>query len=350
MRKSNIELLRILAMLMIVGVHATYLSVGAPSISDIRSNWVSSSLLVLQQSFFIVCVNIFVLISGWFGIHVRRESLLKYIYQCLFFSVVIYLVMLLLGLVDTSGKGLAKGIMDCLYLGKMNWFVRAYLLLMIFAPVLNYFAEKASRQELRIVVLGFFVFQTIFDCIANNVVWLNSGNSTLSFMGLYLLARYINIYKPKWSQNKKIVDLVVYLCCVLLTALIIVIPPIVFNGGGNSELLVICLSHFNPKMLNYSSPLVILGALSLLLLFSKISYQNKMINGIAASSFGVFLFHANPNISPYFLHFFDNLYVSNTLPLYYLKLPLYLTAWFIIGILIDQIRKFSWVYIKSKIL
>lgn len=67
-RDSNIELLRILAMFMVLLVHADFFSLGIPSVEDIQNNQLDSFWRIFFEAVNIPCVNIFVLISGYFGI------------------------------------------------------------------------------------------------------------------------------------------------------------------------------------------------------------------------------------------------------------------------------------------
>lgn len=67
-RESNFELLRIIAMFMVLVLHADFQALGEPTRADIISSPLTSSLKVFFEMASIVAVNVFVLISGWFGI------------------------------------------------------------------------------------------------------------------------------------------------------------------------------------------------------------------------------------------------------------------------------------------
>lgn len=67
-RQSNIEQLRIIAMLLVVFVHANYFSLGTVSQSEILRDPYTSLIRIFLEQICIVGVNVFVLISGWFGI------------------------------------------------------------------------------------------------------------------------------------------------------------------------------------------------------------------------------------------------------------------------------------------
>ena len=80
-RESNIELLRIISMILVLLSHASYTSLTPPTIADISTSLDSAFLRVLAESFSVVCVNLFVLISGWYGIKVRWSRFAELIFR-----------------------------------------------------------------------------------------------------------------------------------------------------------------------------------------------------------------------------------------------------------------------------
>lgn len=227
-RDSNMELLRIVATLLILVVHANYFSQGSPQWECFTQNTYYSIWMVLCQSLSIVCVNLFVLISGWFGIKPRLKGFFNFIFQCLFYSTAIYITALLCGFSDLTFKGIAQ----VLYATKLGWFIKAYIGLYILSPVLNLFIEHSSKRVYEIVLIVFFIFQSTYGWLGN-AYFFNEGYSTHSFIGLYLLARYIRIYKPRFSQLPKSIDLLTYIGISLIVTTLIVSLPIIGEGWGN---------------------------------------------------------------------------------------------------------------------
>ena len=84
-RESNIELLRNISMFMILVIHANFVSLPRIGIEELSSNTIPSVTRFFIESLGIVAVNVFVFISGWFGIRTRLKSVLSFIYQILFF-------------------------------------------------------------------------------------------------------------------------------------------------------------------------------------------------------------------------------------------------------------------------
>ena len=91
LRNSNIELLRIVSMLMVVVLHfnnngANTGIVNMPEVLTERLTWG-----FLVESLCLVAVNCFVLISGYFSIKLKVRSLLKFYLQCFIIGLFSYL-------------------------------------------------------------------------------------------------------------------------------------------------------------------------------------------------------------------------------------------------------------------
>ena len=198
-RESNFELLRIIAMFLVLVVHADYFSLGRPSFEEYTSYPLSSVTRILIESISIVCLNVFVLISCWFGIHFKWRSLLNFLFQVFFFGVLIYAFCILF----LKAPFNLKGILACFQITSWNWFVKSYLLLYLISPVLNAFCEKASQKQFLTVLSGFFIFQTIYG-FSGSAKFIEQGYSTMSFIGLYLLAQFVRNFVICKQKNTKL--------------------------------------------------------------------------------------------------------------------------------------------------
>lgn len=319
-------------MFLVMVVHADYFALGPPNYTDMQIAPFPTITRIFIEALSICCVNIFVLISGYFGIRPKKSSITSFIFQILFFFILIYGTCLAIG----AGSVSVQGILQCFCLTSANWFIKAYLLLFILAPVLNAFIENSNRILHRNILIGFFTIQTLYGCLLS-ADFFNNGYGTLSFIGLYLLARYIKLYTPRWSQFKRGYDILLYLlCAVLITG----ITLLGFKVGKNTDIL----------MFTYINPLVIIESVALLLFFSKLNFSSRLINWVAASSFSVYLFHANPNIlNAFFKDSIECIYnnFKGIQTIFYIFAFIILT--FAVSILIDQVRKIIYELISRKI-
>lgn len=326
-RQSNFELLRLVAIFMVLIVHADFLALDVPTKDIVNIKPLPSFLRFFFQALSIVCVDVFVLISGWFGIRPSSKGFLNLLFQCAFFNCGIYIVMLLLGLTTLSANGIA----DCLLLTDTCWFVKAYILLYILAPVINSFIENSSTNHIRNVLLLFFIFQTIFGFISDGAVFFENGYSTISFVGLYLLARYTRMIVDKLKITLPRTFFILIYGIISLIIAIIAMTSTYFTGF-----------QFQ-RLFTYTNPLVIVASLSLLLYFSRLQFTSRSINWLAASAFSIYLFHSNSNIFlPYFVCTIKNIYNSfnGVYCLFWLFLFLIIVSF--VAIMVDKIRIAVW--------
>lgn len=283
-RESNIELLRIVSMFMVLLVHSNFFSLGEPTSIDIIQNPVDATARVVFETASIACVDIFILISGWFGIRPKMKSLCSFIFQSFFFLTGSYFIPVLLGRATLS----SDGIVGCFAGTHFNWFIKAYLFLYVLSPILNYFVDYAPRSLFRNTLIGFYVLQSIYGWILPSATtYIELGYSPLSFIGLYLLARYIRVYTPSYTRQNLISDGVVILVVICCVSMAYIVPPYLFN---------ICSAQFvSNRFINYIAPTTILIAIFTLLMFSKMKIKSKFINWVAASCFAVFLLHTSPS-------------------------------------------------------
>ena len=159
-RDSNMELLRIVSMLLVLVVHAGFRALSVPTPAEAVAAPGSTLLRFFSESASIICVNVFVLLSGWYGIRFRLLRLAEFLFQVLFFVVVGFaLYSLLFGF-----PGFRFSVLSSLLLSDRwdYWFVKCYLGLYLFAPVLNAFAERVPRSAFRLFLVSFFLFQTVY--------------------------------------------------------------------------------------------------------------------------------------------------------------------------------------------
>ena len=327
-RDSNFELLRIVAIYFVLVLHTDFFALDGPSPSDIVNSSVDSFLRIFFQAVSITCVDVFVMISGWFGIRPSRKGFLNLIFQISFYLTSVYLLLILLGKVSFS----LEGVENLLLLTDSHWFVKAYICLYILAPVLNCFVENTSKRRYLCLLTAFFSFQTLYGWLSpSSTDYILGGYSPLSFVGLYLLARYVRIYKPKWMRLSPIWCSAGYFAIALGITLLCFLPPLC----GFMERAV-----YAYMFMTYISPTTIFASLLMIILFSKLHFTNNVINILASSSFAVYLVYVSPWILYYYRCFF--LYLHQWLPsCIYWGLTLFLlVVMYLVVVCFDQIRKF----------
>lgn len=139
------------------------------------------------------------MISGWFGIHAKLKGLCSFLFQCLFFTIGLFLLNILCGYTTFS----IQNFLNCLMLTPSNWFIKSYLFLYILSPVLNAFVETTSKIIFKHVLIAYFTILIILGWLfPESVTYISLGYSPISFIGLYLLSRYTSKYRPLYCNLK----------------------------------------------------------------------------------------------------------------------------------------------------
>ena len=318
-RLSNIELCRIVSIVLVILVHTTFQSIG----------WNCTSLgALILAAFSIIGVNVFVLITGYFSTTPKIVSLANLLFICLFWMLVRIAVNIALGQSVTWR--------DFFFVTRSNWFIPSYLCLVFLAPVLNAFCNSASKKVLLGVTLALFFFEIWFDLLPPHPrISLGSqkGYSVLSFVALYLLARFIRLHGvPEWFRKWSFSFYL--LCSVLLCC---------------SAFVFVKIGHPVTKTLySYTNPVIILSALSFFLSFEKMHMEkNRVINHIAKSSLAVLL--GQSAISCFYSNQFNYLF-NYTSPLKKLLFwILSIVIVFVASVVVDQIRLLIWKPIEKSL-
>lgn len=96
-RQSNIEALRMLSMLMVLNLHSFW--------GYEHGSGVMQALDFFRESTSICAVNVFLLISGYFGIKWKWKSFYNLIFQIFFYSFAVYIVACGIGVIEFSYGG-----------------------------------------------------------------------------------------------------------------------------------------------------------------------------------------------------------------------------------------------------
>lgn len=329
-RQSNFELLRIIAMFLVLAVHANYFALdGGPSAQECATRVIPSMTRIVLESACIVCVDVFVLISGWFGIHFKWKSLLSFLFQVFFFGLLIYAFCVIFLDFPLNIKGIAA----CFQITTWNWFVKSYLLLYLMSPILNAFCDQSDKKAFLLVLISFFSFQTIYG-LTGSARFIEQGYSTISFIGLYLLAQYIRKFATFFSEKSIQFHCMGYFLCVTMLSIL--------------EFISRLTNHPTRQIFSYINPIVILASVFLLLFFSKLRFTNRLVNQIASSCFAVFLLHTNVNLcEPVFCKKIVALYNLNDGIVCLFLICCFLSVCYLLAILIDRFRKVIWLLLTK---
>lgn len=329
-RNSNIELLRIVCMCFIIAGHV----IMKYSSDDLGTNeyYISNVL----RSFFIVAVNCFVIISGYFGIKLNIRKLIKMNIQVVFYSIVIFLITIICGIHEVSIK---KDILLLFpVITKRYWYITIYFVLCIISPLLNIIIEKLNRNQFKGMLITaismFYILPIISYCINSPTITADAGYGIVNFICLYFIGRYIRLYY-KDSKSK------------------------LFYGGGfilaslslflANHLLTLIFGFYFNSFLSYDTIFVLTSAYMLFMLFKNIQLKSNIINNLAKYSIVAYIIHMHPTFIDYLFNKIFNIQSYSGIGYIVIILIIPIIV-YLISCLIEWIRVRLFNNIESKII
>lgn len=151
MRNSNLELYRILVMLLIVAHHYVVNS-GLIEVLERAPLDKYSLSLYLMGMWGKTGINCFVLITGYFMCqsHITLRKFLKLLLEIEFYNIIIYCVFLFSGYVDFNIKDFVKALLPVKSVGV--GFTSCFLLFYLFIPFLNILIRNMGKKQHLLIV------------------------------------------------------------------------------------------------------------------------------------------------------------------------------------------------------
>ena len=230
-KNVNIEILRIVSMIMILILHFFYhgniLNEMPKKINLLCVSTISVEVLC------IVAVNIFILISGYFLCKSKFDinKIIKLYGEIFVYSLIIGFILLLTNKIELNIKNLIYIFFP--FITQRYWFFNAYILLILLFPFLNVLINNISKEKFKLLLIILFIINSILPIGINNSVSLNSANSLYWFLNLYLMGSYIRINKINFKKKCFVYGYIA------INVLYIIISIIVFKIGGVSKLMYI---------------------------------------------------------------------------------------------------------------
>ena len=259
----------------------------------------------------------------------KFKKLLKLILEVLVYSIGIMLIFYLLGFAELNLKDLVRCILPISH--SLYWFVTTYVVLYILSPFINKFIGACSQKEHLAVLAVLLLLSSLLPTFLLGS--LGIGNVGL-FILFYIIAAYIRLYPG--SMKGVFNNMNSALILTVSSFGLLFLSVIVFDIIG---LIIPIFSQHATYFMNLSSPLAILCAVSLFLLFKNLQIgENRFINRIALSMFGVYLIHDNLFVRPLLWNqiFQNTSYFDSAFLLLHAFIAITIT--FVVCVVVDQIR------------
>ena len=274
-RESSFELLRIVAMFFIVFYHlVTYYLYEIP---DTNFHAFFTALLPTLH----IGVILFVLISGYFGIKSTWRGLISLLLVILVYN---------LPFIVYSGIGHGRWTERLMFITNTPyWFIRCYIYLYLVAPFLNKAIEQFTIRERIGSLMAFGIVAMYFGSTQGDGA-LEDGKNLINFIFLYLVGNTLKMTQERWSRISYRL-----LGCAYIVLNASLILSLYFTSNSSVHETIINLSF------PYRSPLLLINAVLVFMMFAKMRIHSRFINAIATSMFAVYIIHCQPMIHNLFL-------------------------------------------------
>lgn len=288
-RQANFELLRIVAMAMIIVLH--YLNKGNViadyTVDQSAVNYAAHFI----EAFCIVSVNCYVLMSGYFLVESawnpgRVASLAV---QILFYSILIPVILICVGVVSPSELSIYDWLTFVLPIETEHyWFATAYLIMYVLAPLLAAGVRAVEQRTLQIIIGLLLLYFSVWKSIMPAVIATDRyGYEYGWFLCLFLIAAYIRLYGcPLLDKKRRAVLFYIgmTLCIFILSAV-----------SGILAQKTDAFAYYMGMPTTYNHILCLLSAVGFFMIFKNMKpWEGKaaaVIRRLAPYTFGVYLLH-----------------------------------------------------------
>lgn len=284
-RKSNVELLRIVAILLIIFSH--FSRHGFMVLFDDLDMIPGTINRVFLRSTYLGNLGsvIFVIISGYFLCNSKKvtlRKLLSMVIQVWTYSMLGYLICgLYLQGISFSIKDFFVALTPLIH--KVSWFFSCYILLYIIHPYLNMVIRNLNKDEyIKLLIVSLLLWS--FIPVIFHISFYD--NDLIQFILFYFIGAYLRVYDPQIKP--------LYVC-------IGVVSMFVMWCGLHLLLELLSVSSYikdvSLLLADKNSPFVILTAVLICYVFLKANLKyNPLINEMASCVGGIYLIHDNPYV------------------------------------------------------
>lgn len=281
LRSSNLELYRIICMLLIVAHHYVVNSglIGAngPLLKDFTSG--NSVFLSLFGAWGKTGINCFLMITGYFMCtsKITFRKFLKLIAQIYLYKILLFLIFLATGYETISFDRMVKLLMP--FWGFSDGFTSCFIAFWLTIPFLSILVQNLSRRQHQLLLLLSLGIYTLlgsiptFNITFNYITW---------FGIIFFISSYIRLYPHPIFERKSLWGWLSLVSVVLAIASILGLRFLFGNRVGMGYNFVSDSNKF----------FAVAVAVCSFLWFKNMRIKySKVINAIGGSTFGVFLIH-----------------------------------------------------------
>ena len=288
-RMANLELLRCIAMMMVIVLHYLGKSQLLVKLTESSLGSVGTAAWILE-SFCIVAVNVYMLISGYFLClsTYKISRLIKLYLQVWFYSVGVGVLAIMTGIFPWQDVTV-HDLLTFVFPVSMEhyWFITAYVFLYILLPFVGGALRKMTKAQMQIA-LGTLL--AVF-CVLKSVLPVRlekdlQGYDCLWYLCVFVTAAYLRRFGLPFLQKIKNSLLLYVGSCVAVFGLTMGLLQVYLRTGSLDRILSIGME--------YNHVLPFMAAVGLFSLFALLKVGERagtFINKIAPYTLGVYLLH-----------------------------------------------------------
>lgn len=286
-RQSGIELMKVIAMFLIVLSHAAW-SIGDTSIDPVPA--VSSEdpqeiCLIFFRYLGYLGNLMFLIPSAWFltkSEKVKGNKIAEMVADSFVISVAWFAAYLVLGGNDTrSPLYIFERVFFPVTFGS-NWYITCYLLLYAIHPLLNLIIGRIDRKTHFAYSLAFFVLYCVIRFVYNETY---VYSNLIAFVGIYFMVAYCKKYMLEFFSSRKTNLRIFFIGTAGWAALLLLT-----NFVGNR----MALYHGEVQhWMVLTNPFHLMMAFSLFHLLRLSPIRSKAINGLSSLSLLIYIIHDN---------------------------------------------------------
>ncbi len=278
-RNSNIELLRILMMVLMIAHHFVVNSglTDKYEYGHITKNMIFFQLFGMGGK---IGICVFTIITGYFLVkhNISIRKILKLYITIKFWYFLFYIAFLITGFEKFSAKGLVKTVFSIEF--EFNNLYCGTLIAMLFLiPFINILLKKLTKHQYRLLLV-----YLVFWIVICSSFFLRSISFLSSMVTCYIIGSYLGKYETKIDNLKRgIIGLLISIAIMIICQ----VGLDVFKGGQYNWLVTNLIN-------SPSAILAVSTGIFLFITFKNIRMKNiAIINLLASATFGVLVIHAN---------------------------------------------------------
>ena len=288
-RKSGIELIKILAIFLIIISHVTQTLFHGKYFNNLQFNdGYYNATATTDINVFVLMIfmylgklgNLVFIISSSYFLSNKENTNKKKVFKLALNTIIISLIFLaiyLIANVDLSKKEIIKSIFPITF--QNNWFITIYLLFIMIVPYLNIVIKHLNQKQLLRLSCTLFILYFVIAFIRNSYCL----NNLIVFVTIYFIVNYFKKYMENFLNKN---------CVILLVLGIISLTILQFS----TNFLGLRFEFLQNKQFYWrvnNNPMLFIIAIALFYLFKRMSFKSHFINTISSLSLYIYLIHEN---------------------------------------------------------